>query len=81
MRAGVHKVFAQVCPASFLTELDFWRISHQHVGSCCADIVPQKREEEKEEEKVGQKRMNSYLHTSFIQMMTGSQCFKNHFIM
>ncbi|KAL6741668.1 hypothetical protein Aduo_014899 [Ancylostoma duodenale] len=43
---------SEVCPASFLTELDFWRISHQHVGSCCADIVPQKREEEKEEEKV-----------------------------
>ncbi|PAV84925.1 hypothetical protein WR25_21783 [Diploscapter pachys] len=43
---------SEVCPASFLTELDFWRISHQHVGSCCADIVPQKRDEEKEEEKV-----------------------------
>ncbi|VDO58572.1 unnamed protein product [Haemonchus placei] len=43
---------SEVCPASFLSELDFWRISHQHVGSCCADIVPQKREEEKEEEKV-----------------------------
>ena len=41
-----------MCPASFLTELDFWRISHQYVGSCCADIVPQKRDEEKEEEKV-----------------------------
>ncbi|EPB68163.1 K+ channel tetramerisation domain protein [Ancylostoma ceylanicum] len=48
---AAHYVLAQVCPASFLTELDFWRISHQHVGSCCADIVPQKREEEKEEEK------------------------------
>ncbi|KAK6031812.1 K+ channel tetramerization domain protein [Ostertagia ostertagi] len=45
-------IVRQVCPASFLSELDFWRISHQHVGSCCADIVPQKREEEKEEEKV-----------------------------
>lgn len=43
---------SEVCPASFLSELDFWRISHQHVGSCCADIVPQKKEEEKEEEKV-----------------------------
>ncbi|VDL63829.1 unnamed protein product [Nippostrongylus brasiliensis] len=43
---------SEVCPASFLTELDFWRISHQHVGSCCADVVPQKKEEEKEEEKV-----------------------------
>ncbi|CAI2354590.1 unnamed protein product [Caenorhabditis sp. 36 PRJEB53466] len=43
---------SEICPASFLSELDFWRISHQHVGSCCADIIPQKREEEKEEEKV-----------------------------
>ncbi|CAI5451946.1 unnamed protein product [Caenorhabditis angaria] len=43
---------SEVCPASFLGELDFWRISHQHVGSCCADVIPQKREEEKEEEKV-----------------------------
>ncbi|CAB3396935.1 unnamed protein product [Caenorhabditis bovis] len=43
---------SEVCPASFLGELDFWQISHQFVGSCCADIIPQKREEEKEEEKV-----------------------------
>ncbi|CAJ0569390.1 unnamed protein product, partial [Mesorhabditis spiculigera] len=43
---------SEVCPASFLSELDFWRISHQHVGSCCADIVPREKPEEKEEEKV-----------------------------
>ncbi|CAJ0950219.1 unnamed protein product, partial [Mesorhabditis belari] len=43
---------SEVCPASFLSEMDFWRISHQHVGSCCADVVPREKVEEKEEEKV-----------------------------
>ena len=47
---------SEVCPASFLSELDFWRISHQHVGSCCADIVPREKQEEKEEEQVMKRR-------------------------
>ncbi|CAD6186686.1 unnamed protein product [Caenorhabditis auriculariae] len=54
---------SEICPASFLSELDFWRISHQHVGSCCADIVPQPRNEEKEEEKVDD--------TTFDKLMCG----------
>ncbi|CAI4227246.1 unnamed protein product [Auanema sp. JU1783] len=47
----IHKP-SELCPAAFLTELEFWKISHQHVGSCCADVIPQPKSEEKEEERV-----------------------------
>lgn len=50
----------EICPAAFLSELDFWRISHQHVGSCCADILPRDKSEEKEEEKVEYNEFNSH---------------------
>ncbi|GMS79685.1 hypothetical protein PENTCL1PPCAC_1860 [Pristionchus entomophagus] len=50
--SGVVHRPSEVCPASFLAELEFWRISHEHVGSCCADVVPRPKEAEKEEEKV-----------------------------
>ncbi|KJH43326.1 K+ channel tetramerization domain protein [Dictyocaulus viviparus] len=52
---------AEICPAAFLNELDFWRISHKHVGSCCADIVPIKKDEEKEEEKVDDTTFNNLM--------------------
>uniref|UniRef100_A0AC35UIF3 BTB domain-containing protein n=1 Tax=Rhabditophanes sp. KR3021 TaxID=114890 RepID=A0AC35UIF3_9BILA len=42
----------EICPASFLTELEFWRIPTTFVGSCCADIIPKEKAEEKEEEVV-----------------------------
>ncbi|VDN06566.1 unnamed protein product [Thelazia callipaeda] len=44
----IHKP-SEVCPAAFLSELEFWQISHQHIGSCCADIIPMERIEEEEE--------------------------------
>ncbi|KAJ1372371.1 hypothetical protein KIN20_034511 [Parelaphostrongylus tenuis] len=50
---------SEVCPAAFLSELDFWLISYQHVGSCCADIVPQKREEEKKKKRWTIQRLTS----------------------
>lgn len=42
----------EVCPASFLAELEFWDIHTAHVGSCCADVIPREKPEEKEEERV-----------------------------
>jgi coenzyme F420-reducing hydrogenase gamma subunit len=34
----VHKP-PDTCASAFSAELDFWRIPHQAVGSCCADAV------------------------------------------
>ncbi|CEF63977.1 Potassium channel family and Potassium channel tetramerisation-type BTB domain and Potassium channel, voltage dependent, Kv family and Potassium channel, voltage dependent, Kv9 family and Ion transport domain and BTB/POZ fold domain and Voltage-dependent channel, four helix bundle domain-containing protein [Strongyloides ratti] len=42
----------EICAASFLSELDFWRIPTSYVGSCCSDIIPKEKVEEKEEEKI-----------------------------
>uniref|UniRef100_A0A914XDC6 Uncharacterized protein n=1 Tax=Plectus sambesii TaxID=2011161 RepID=A0A914XDC6_9BILA len=50
--AGVVHRPPEVCPASFLAELEFWNIHTAHVGSCCADVVPREKQEEKEEERV-----------------------------
>uniref|UniRef100_A0A914CIZ9 Uncharacterized protein n=1 Tax=Acrobeloides nanus TaxID=290746 RepID=A0A914CIZ9_9BILA len=47
----IHKP-SEMCPAYFLSELEFWRIPLTNVGSCCSDVVPKPKEEEKEEEKV-----------------------------
>ncbi|KAK0408271.1 hypothetical protein QR680_003865 [Steinernema hermaphroditum] len=54
----------EICPAQFLAELEFWRIPLQHVGSCCADIVPREKTDEKEEERVDD--------TTFDKLMFGS---------
>lgn len=43
----------EVCPSSFLAELEFWRIPSSCVGSCCAEIVPREKSVEKTEERVG----------------------------
>uniref|UniRef100_A0A914Y9J3 Uncharacterized protein n=1 Tax=Panagrolaimus superbus TaxID=310955 RepID=A0A914Y9J3_9BILA len=42
----------EICPAAFLSELEFWRIPLTNVGSCCAEIVPKERPPEKEDERV-----------------------------
>uniref|UniRef100_A0AC35FN17 Uncharacterized protein n=1 Tax=Panagrolaimus sp. PS1159 TaxID=55785 RepID=A0AC35FN17_9BILA len=42
----------EICPAAFLSELEFWRIPLTNVGSCCAEIVPKERPAEKEDERV-----------------------------
>lgn len=42
----------ELCPAVFLSELDFWGISYRSIASCCADVLVRDRFEEKEEEKV-----------------------------
>ncbi|VDN60785.1 unnamed protein product [Dracunculus medinensis] len=51
----------EICPAAFLAELEFWRISYKYVGSCCADIVPREKSEEKEEEKVDNKAFDNLI--------------------
>lgn len=42
----------ELCPAAFMSELEFWGISHQSIGSCCVDVVTRDRLDEREEEKV-----------------------------
>jgi hypothetical protein len=54
----IHKP-SEMCPAYFLSELEFWRIPLTNVGSCCSDVVPKPKEEEKEEEKVTYKSIRN----------------------
>jgi hypothetical protein len=56
---------AEMCAAAFLSELEFWRIATVNIGSCCAaDIIPRKRAEIKDEEKIDA--------STFDQLMCGN---------
>ncbi|KAE9553837.1 hypothetical protein FO519_002967 [Halicephalobus sp. NKZ332] len=56
---GVIHRAPDICPAAFLAELEFWRIPPSNVGSCCADIVPKPKAEEKEDERVDDTTFNN----------------------
>jgi hypothetical protein len=51
----------EVCAAAFLAELDFWHIKTACIGSCCAEIVPRKKPEVKNDDKVDDATFDSLI--------------------
>lgn len=46
----IHKP-PEMCPEAFLTEMKFWGIPFEHIGSCCAEEIPQEKPVVKEDER------------------------------